>query len=242
MPGNTPTTCSTRTGKQTSSARAGTCSTGPTWRAASRRRASCVWTLPETGSRRRCNCGRPRLPRCGLASRRSTAWRFRARPPRPPHPRRQQAGFSAILLDMSTVDLEQALRVDLAACYRLVALHGWDDLVFTHISARVPGGQGHFLLNPFGMTFEELTASSLVKVDAGCRKILPSPYEVIPAGFVIHSAIHAARDDAHCVLHTHTLAGAAVSAARGGLLPISQQATIVLPSLGYHDYEGLALT
>jgi ribulose-5-phosphate 4-epimerase/fuculose-1-phosphate aldolase len=137
---------------------------------------------------------------------------------------------------------EWALRVDLAACYRLVALHGWDDLVFTHISARVPDGQGHFLLNPFGMTFEELTASSLVKVDAECRKILPSPYEVIPAGFVIHSAIHAARSDAHCVLHTHTLAGVAVSAARDGLLPISQQATIVLPSIGYHDYEGLALT
>ncbi|HMG54810.1 MAG TPA: class II aldolase/adducin family protein [Kofleriaceae bacterium] len=137
---------------------------------------------------------------------------------------------------------EWALRVDLAACYRLVALNGWDDLVFTHISARVPGGQGHFLLNPFGMTFEELTASSLVKIDADCRKILPSPYEVIPAGFVIHSAIHAARSDAHCVLHTHTLAGVAVSALEAGLLPISQQATIVLPSLGYHDYEGLALT
>jgi ribulose-5-phosphate 4-epimerase/fuculose-1-phosphate aldolase len=137
---------------------------------------------------------------------------------------------------------EWALRVDLAACYRLVALHGWDDLVFTHISARVPGSQGHFLLNPFGMTFEELTASSLVKVDAECRKILPSPYEVIPAGFVIHSAIHAARGDAHCVLHTHTLAGVAVAAGQAGLLPISQQATIVLPALGYHDYEGLALT
>jgi ribulose-5-phosphate 4-epimerase/fuculose-1-phosphate aldolase len=137
---------------------------------------------------------------------------------------------------------EWQLRVDLAACYRLVALHGWDDLVFTHISARIPGGQGHFLLNPFGMTFEELTASSLVKVDAECRKILPSPYEVIPAGFVIHSAIHGARADAHCVLHTHTLAGVAISATKAGLLPISQQSTIVLPSLGYHDYEGLALT
>jgi ribulose-5-phosphate 4-epimerase/fuculose-1-phosphate aldolase len=137
---------------------------------------------------------------------------------------------------------EWALRVDLAACYRLVAMHGWDDLIFTHISARVPGGQGHFLLNPFGMTFEEITASSLVKIDAECRKILPSPYDVIPAGFVIHSAIHGARADAHCVLHTHTLAGVAVSAAQCGLLPVSQQATIVLPQLAYHDYEGLALT
>jgi ribulose-5-phosphate 4-epimerase/fuculose-1-phosphate aldolase len=137
---------------------------------------------------------------------------------------------------------EWALRVDLAACYRLVAYHRWDDLVFTHISARVPGGLGHFLLNPYGLAFDEITASSLVKVDADCRKILPSAYEVIPAGFIIHSAIHAARADAHCILHTHTVAGVAVSAQQAGLLPISQQATVALPSLAYHDYEGLALT
>lgn len=137
---------------------------------------------------------------------------------------------------------EWACRVDLAAAYRLVALFKWDDLVFTHISARVPGSDGHFLLNPYGLTFDEITASNLVKIDAECRKILPSPYEVIPAGFVIHSAIHGARSDAHCILHTHTTAGVAVSAQQGGLLPISQQATIIITSLGYHDYEGLALT
>lgn len=137
---------------------------------------------------------------------------------------------------------EWALRVNLAACYRLVAYYRWDDLVFTHISGRVPGEGGHFLLNPFGLTFDEITASNLVKIDANCRKILPSPYDVIPAGFVIHSAIHAGRADAHCVIHTHTTAGIAVSAQQAGLLPISQQATLVLPSLAYHDYEGLALT
>lgn len=136
---------------------------------------------------------------------------------------------------------EWECRVNLAAAYRLIAMYGWDDLVFTHISARVPGSDGHFLLNPYGMMFEEITASCLVKIDSQCRKILPSPYEVIPAGFVIHSAIHGARADAHCVLHTHTTSGVAVSAQAAGLLPISQQATVVLPQLGYHDYEGLAL-
>lgn len=136
---------------------------------------------------------------------------------------------------------EWALRVDLAACYRLVALHGWSDLVFTHISARVPGPEHHFLINPYGMMFDEITASSLVKVDAQCEKVIPSPYPVNPAGFVIHSAIHAARHDVGCVLHTHTRAGIAVSAQRDGLLPLSQQSTLVLPSLGYHDYEGIAV-
>ena len=101
-------------------------------------------------------------------------------------------------------EAEWQLRVDLAACYRLVALFGWDDLVFTHISARVPGPEQHFLLNPYGMLFEEVTASSLVKIDLAGNKVLPSPYEIIPAGFVIHSAIHAAREDAHCVIHLHT--------------------------------------
>jgi ribulose-5-phosphate 4-epimerase/fuculose-1-phosphate aldolase len=142
---------------------------------------------------------------------------------------------------MTRTDVERALRVDLAACYRLVALFGWDDLVFTHISARLPGPEHHFLINPYGMLFEEITASSLVKVDAHGEKVEPNDYPVNPAGFVIHSAIHAAREDVTCVLHTHTRAGVAVSAQQGGLLPISQQATIALASLGYHDYEGIAV-
>jgi ribulose-5-phosphate 4-epimerase/fuculose-1-phosphate aldolase len=136
---------------------------------------------------------------------------------------------------------EQQLRVDLAACYRLIALHGWDDLVFTHISARIPGPEHHFLINPYGMMFGEITASSLVKVDQDCKKLSDSPYPVNPAGFTIHSCIHAVREDAGCVLHVHTVAGVAVSAQKGGVLPISQQSTIVLASLGYHDYEGIAL-
>ena len=136
---------------------------------------------------------------------------------------------------------ERALRIDLAACYRLVALFGWDDLVFTHISARLPGDRDAFLINPYGMLFEEITASSLVEVDANGQKLSPSDWPVNPAGFVIHSAIHAARHDVTCVLHLHTNAGVAVSAQNGGLLAISQYATIALASLGYHDYEGIAL-
>ncbi|MGQ0585628.1 MAG: class II aldolase/adducin family protein [Gammaproteobacteria bacterium] len=136
---------------------------------------------------------------------------------------------------------EWQLRVDLAACYRLIALHGWDDLVFTHVSARVPGPEHHFLINPYGMMFDEITASSLVKVDDKCNKLSESPFPVNPAGFVIHSAIHGAREDAKCVLHVHTVAGVAVSAQKAGVLPISQQSTLVLASLGYHDYEGIAL-
>jgi ribulose-5-phosphate 4-epimerase/fuculose-1-phosphate aldolase len=132
-------------------------------------------------------------------------------------------------------------RVNLAAAYRLVALYGWDDLVFTHISARVPGPEHHFLINPYGWMFEEIAASSLVKVDLEGRKVMPSDYDINPAGFVIHSAIHAARQDALCVMHTHTPNGVAVSAQKNGLLPISQQSMIVFASLGYHDYEGLAL-
>ncbi|QNK68020.1 class II aldolase/adducin family protein [Variovorax sp. PAMC26660] len=135
---------------------------------------------------------------------------------------------------------EWQLRVDLAACYRLVALYGWSDLVFTHISARVPGPEHHFLINPYGLMFDEITASSLVKVDQQCNKIIDSPYPVNPAGFVIHSAVHAAREDIQCVLHTHTKAGIAVSAQKNGVLPISQQSTFVLASLAYHDYEGVA--
>jgi ribulose-5-phosphate 4-epimerase/fuculose-1-phosphate aldolase len=136
---------------------------------------------------------------------------------------------------------EWQLRIDLAACYRLIALYGWDDLVFTHVSARIPGPEHHFLINPYGMMFEEITASSLVKVDENCRKMMDSPFPVNPAGFVIHSAVHGAREDVGCVLHVHTVAGVAVSSQLHGVLPISQQATIVLASLGYHDYEGIAL-
>src|SRR5437762_7804636 len=115
-------------------------------------------------------------------------------------------------------DAEWNQRVNLAACYRLVALYGWDDLVDTHISARVPGPDHHFLINPYGMMFEEITASSLVKVDEACAKILDSPYPVNPAGFVIHSAIHFGRPDVQCVLHTHTPDGVAVAAQKAGLL------------------------
>src|SRR4051812_11969302 len=136
---------------------------------------------------------------------------------------------------------EWKLRVDLAACYRLVAHYGWDDLIFTHVSARVPGPEHHFLINPYGMFFDEMTASGMVKVDLQGRKVMESPHDINPAGFVIHSAIHAARENATCVLHTHTLNGVAVSAQKDGLLPISQQSMFPLSSLAYHDYEGLAL-
>ena len=132
-------------------------------------------------------------------------------------------------------------RVALAAAYRLVAHFHWDDLIFTHLSARVPGPDHHFLINPYGMMFDEITASSLVKVDLAGKKVSDSPYEINPAGFTIHSAIHAGREDAMCVLHVHSLDGVAVSAQKGGILPISQQSIFVLASLAYHDYEGVAL-
>jgi ribulose-5-phosphate 4-epimerase/fuculose-1-phosphate aldolase len=132
-------------------------------------------------------------------------------------------------------------RVDLAACYRLVAEYGWDDLVFTHISARIPGPEHHFLINPYGMLFSEITASSLVKVDLQGHKLDGSPHDVNPAGFTIHSAVHAAREDAMCVLHTHSVNGVAVSAQDQGVLPLSQHSIFVLASLAYHDYEGVAL-
>lgn len=138
-------------------------------------------------------------------------------------------------------EAEWRMRVDLAACYRLIALYGWDDLVFTHISARVPGTQDNFLINPYGLLFEEVCASNLVKVDQQGEKVIDSPYPVNPAGFVIHSALHQGRADAHCVLHTHTVEGVAVSANNEGLLPISQQALVALASIAYHDYEGIAV-
>ncbi len=136
---------------------------------------------------------------------------------------------------------EWQTRVDLAAAYRLVALYGWDDLIFTHISARVPGSEHHFLLNPYGMMFDEVTASSLVKIDLQGNKVMDSPHFINPAGFTIHSAVHEAREDALCVMHLHTRNGIAVSAQKDGLLPLSQQAMFALASLAYHDYEGLAL-
>ena len=137
---------------------------------------------------------------------------------------------------------EWQVRVDLAACYRLAAHYQWDDLIFTHISARVPGAEEHFLLNPFGMLFEEITASSLVRIDLNGEKVSDSPYEINPAGFTIHSAIHEGRSDARCVIHLHTLAGVAVSCQKDGLLPISQQAAVIHGGVTYHDYEGIALT
>ncbi|MEO1338736.1 MAG: class II aldolase/adducin family protein, partial [Myxococcota bacterium] len=142
--------------------------------------------------------------------------------------------------DMPPAQTEEQLRVDLAACYRMVAHYGWDDLVFTHISARLPGNHDHFLINPYGMLFEEITASALVKVNKNGEKVEDSPYPINPAGFVIHSAIHEARPDVGCVLHLHTTDGVAVSAQQDGLLPLSQQSSVVLASLGYHDYEGIA--
>ena len=136
---------------------------------------------------------------------------------------------------------EAAIRVDLAACYRLVALYGWDDLVFTHISARIPGPEHHFLINPYGMMFEEITASSLVKIDLQGNKVGETPYPVNPAGFTIHSAVHEVREDAGCVMHLHTPDGTAVSTSKERLLPLNQTAQLVIPDLAFHDYEGVAL-
>ncbi len=141
----------------------------------------------------------------------------------------------------SVSEQEWQTRIDLAACYRAVAMYGWDDLIFTHISARVPSPEHHFLINPYGMMFEEVTASSLVKVDLQGNKVLDSDFEINPAGFTIHSAVHEAREDAQCVIHLHTAAGIAVSASKTGLLPLSQQSLFPLSSLSYHDYEGIAL-
>ncbi len=136
---------------------------------------------------------------------------------------------------------EWQVRVDCAALYRLVALHGWDDMIFTHISMRVPGPEHHFLINPYGFLFEEITASSLVKVDLEGNIVAPTTYYINPAGFTIHSAIHAAREDALCVIHLHTDAGVGVSAQKDGLLPLTQNSCLVLPQLAYHGYEGVAL-
>ena len=136
---------------------------------------------------------------------------------------------------------EWKVRVDLAAAYRLVAHYGWDDLIFTHISARVPGPEHHFLINPYGLLFSEMTASSLVKVNLEGEIVEPTSYFINPAGFTIHSAVHGAREDAQCVLHLHTVAGVAVSCQEQGLLPIEQTAMLLNGQIAYHEYEGVAL-
>ena len=135
---------------------------------------------------------------------------------------------------------EWQTRVDLAACYRLHAHYGWTDLVFTHISARVPGELPHFLINPFGLMFDEVTASNLVKIDLDGNIISSQGHPIHRAGFVIHSAVHAARPDAHCVIHAHTRAGMAVSCMKGGLLNLTQHAMFFHDRVAYHDSEGLA--
>tara|TARA_B100000902_G_scaffold389256_1_gene436127 strand:- start:198 stop:968 length:771 start_codon:yes stop_codon:yes gene_type:complete len=136
---------------------------------------------------------------------------------------------------------EWAIRQDLAAAYRLIAHYGWDDMVFTHLSARVPGLNDHFLLNPYGYQFSEVTASNLVKVDLDGNIVLDNGFEVNAAGFTIHSAVHMARHDALAVMHVHTDAGVAVSSMQEGLLPLSQHAMFVYHDLAYHDWEGVAL-
>lgn len=136
---------------------------------------------------------------------------------------------------------EWKIRVDLAAAYRLVAHYGWDDLIFTHLSARIPGPEHHFLLNPYNLMFEEVTASSLVKVDMNGLPVEPSPFITNPAGFTIHSAIHMAREDAQAVMHLHTPQGQAVSAHAEGLLPLTQTAMLIRDDVAFHDYEGVAV-
>jgi ribulose-5-phosphate 4-epimerase/fuculose-1-phosphate aldolase len=136
---------------------------------------------------------------------------------------------------------EWAIRVNLAAAYRLVAHYGWDDLIFTHLSARIPGPEHHFLLNPYNLMFEEVTASSLVKVDVHGNPVDPTPFITNPAGFTIHSAVHMAREDAHAVMHLHTPHGQAVSAHAEGLLPLTQTAMLIRGDLAFHDYEGVAV-
>jgi ribulose-5-phosphate 4-epimerase/fuculose-1-phosphate aldolase len=136
---------------------------------------------------------------------------------------------------------EWQTRIDLAACYRLIALHGWDDLIYTHISARIPESE-HLLINAFGLAFDEITASNLVKIDLDGNIIDPDcPFEINPAGFTIHSAVHEARHEAQCVLHLHINEVIAVASLKEGLLPLSQYAMFALASMSYHDYEGLAV-
>jgi ribulose-5-phosphate 4-epimerase/fuculose-1-phosphate aldolase len=151
------------------------------------------------------------------------------------------SAMASLSLKGKVSEEEWAARVELAALYRLVALHGWDDMIYTHISARLTGPEHHFLINPYGLYFDEITASSLVKIDLDGNILQETTHFINPAGFTIHSAIHAARDDARFVMHLHTDQGVAVSAQKEGLLPLSQHALIILPRLAYHDYEGIAL-
>ena len=144
-------------------------------------------------------------------------------------------------LEGKVAEAEWQLRVDLAAAYRIIADYGWDDLIFTHLSVRIPGPEHHFLLNPYNLMFEEVTASSLIKVDVDGNAVEPTPFITNPAGFTIHSAIHMAREDAHAVMHLHTPAGQAVSAQAEGLLPLTQAAMLVREDVAYHDYEGIAV-
>jgi ribulose-5-phosphate 4-epimerase/fuculose-1-phosphate aldolase len=150
-------------------------------------------------------------------------------------------GSGQVSLKGKASEAEWQARVDLAALYRLVALYGWDDMIYTHISARIPGPEHHFLINPYGVWFAEMTASALVKIDCDGNILQETPYFINPAGFTIHSAVHMNREDAHYVMHLHTDQGAAVSAQKEGLLPLTQHSLIVLPRLAYHDYEGIAL-
>jgi len=144
-------------------------------------------------------------------------------------------------LEGKVSDEEWNLRIDLAAAYRMVASYGWDDLIFTHLSVRIPGPEHHFLLNPYNLMFEEVTASSLIKVDVDGNPVEPTPFITNPAGFTIHSAVHMAREDAHAVMHLHTPHGQAVSAQGDGLMPLTQAAMLVREDLAYHDYEGIAV-
>jgi ribulose-5-phosphate 4-epimerase/fuculose-1-phosphate aldolase len=151
------------------------------------------------------------------------------------------ASMSELRSKSSISEAERRLRVDLAALYRIVAMYGWDDLLATHISVRLPGPQHHFLINPLGWFFDEITASSLVKVDLDGNVLEERAVEINPAGFTIHSAVHGARPDAQCVIHLHTIAGIAVASQAEGLLPLNQTAMLLSGRVAYHDYEGIAL-
>jgi ribulose-5-phosphate 4-epimerase/fuculose-1-phosphate aldolase len=151
------------------------------------------------------------------------------------------ADGSLVSLKGKVSEAEWKARVDLAALYRLAALHGWDDAIFTHISTRVPETENHFLINPYGHFFDEMRASDLVKVDLDGKIVQETQSFINPAGFTIHSAIHAARKDAHWVIHLHTIPGNAVSAQKEGLLPLTQTGLVIMPQVAYHDYEGIAL-
>lgn len=143
-------------------------------------------------------------------------------------------------LKSSISEAEWQMRKDLAACFRLVDLYGWSDLLATHLSARVPNADDQFLINPFGLMFDEMTASSMIKVDEDGNQLSESEYDINPAGFVIHSAVHMARPEVACVIHTHTQAGVGVATQKDGLLPLTQQSLAVLATTCYHEYEGIA--